>query len=369
MWKVLILMPLAEQRGGAELALLHLLRSAERGRFVVVFLEDGPMVAQAQALGAASYVVLAPRVRHLHRLVPACREIARIARREQVSALFSWMSKAHLYGCLAAALGGLPALWYQHGIPHLREWRDWLFWALPNRGILACSRASATRQRRFSPLSRIEVVYPSVELDRFDPERLPPPARLRTALGLPVDGPIVGIVGRLQRWKGMHVLVEAMPEVLRHFPDCCCVVVGGDHALEPEYPQFLRERIASLGLERQVRLVGLQRNVHEWMQAMDVVVHASDNEPFGIVVLEAMALGKPLVAGANGGPTEVITDGKDGLLVPFGDAPALARAICRYLSDGEFARRTGETARVRAQDFALSGYAQRFESAVRSLLV
>jgi glycosyltransferase involved in cell wall biosynthesis len=369
MFKTLILMPLAEQRGGAELALLHLLQSAPPGIFVVVFLEDGPMVAQAQKLGASAYVVQAPRVRHLHRLVPACRQIAEIARREQVSTLFSWMSKAHLYGCLAAALSGLPALWYQHGIPHLREWRDWLFWALPNRGILACSRASAEKQRQFSRGSRIAVVYPSVELDRFDPERLPPPDRVRTALGLPVDGPLVGIVGRLQRWKGMHVLVEAMPEVLRHFPDCCCVVVGGEHALEPDYPQFLRDRIAHLGLEHQVRLVGLQRNVHEWMQAMDVVVHASDNEPFGIVVLEAMALGKPLVAGASGGPTEVITDGKDGLLVPFGDAPALARAICRYLAEPEFARRTGTAARSRAQDFSLSGYAERFESAVHSLLV
>ena len=101
---------------------------------------------------------------------------------------------------------------------------------------------------------------------------------------------------------------------------------------------------------------------------MDVVVHASDNEPFGIVVIEAMALGKPLVAGSRGGPSEVITDGLNGLLAPFGDAPALATAVLRYLDDPAFAAACGARARARAADFTEERYAANLVQAIRDLI-
>ena len=207
-----------------------------------------------------------------------------------------------------------------------------------------------------------------MELERFEPERLPSPREAKRRLGLPTEGPLIGIVGRLQRWKGMHVLVEAMPRILQAHPDAHCVVVGGDHALEPDYPDWLRERIDALGLANKVTLAGLQHNVPEWMQAMDVVVHASDREPFGIVVIEALALGKPVVAGDAAGPTEIITDGVDGLLTRYGDAPALAQAVLRYLDDPAFAARTGTAARQRAQEFSTRRYAQKLVATLQELL-
>ena len=218
------------------------------------------------------------------------------------------------------------------------------------------------------PRRPLRVVHPGVELERFAPDRLPAPPDARRRLGLPLSGPLIGIVGRLQRWKGMHVLVEALPDLLRAHPDAHAVLVGGDHALEPEYPAFLTGRIAALGLEDRVTRAGLQHNIPEWMQAMDVIVHASDREPFGIVVLEAMALGKPVVAGDAAGPTEIITDGVDGLLSPYGDAPTLARAVGRYLDDPAFARETGTAAKSRAAEFSTQRYAQNVVQALRELL-
>jgi len=100
---------------------------------------------------------------------------------------------------------------------------------------------------------------------------------------------------------------------------------------------------------------------------MDVVVHASDREPFGIVVVEAMALGKPVVAGAEGGPREIITEGVDGLLAPYEDAEALARQILRYLDDPAFARRMGEAARRRARDFSPEAFVRRMISVLRQV--
>ena len=368
--KVAIIMPLAEQRGGGELMLLHLMQQGQGAGvdWLVVFLEDGPMVGQVRELGVEARVVEAGRLREVPRFLAAVAAIARLVRREKVQLVVGWMNQGQLYGSPAAKLAGVPAVWYQLGIALSPGWNDRMATRLPALGILACSQAGAAAQARIAPKRPLRVVYPGVELERFEPARLPSPQEARRRLGLPPDGPLIGIVGRLQRWKGMHVLIEALPAVLRAHPDAHLVVVGGDHAQEPEYPALLRERVCALGLEDRVTMAGLQGNIPEWMQAMDVVVHASDREPFGIVIIEAMALGKPVVAGDAAGPTEIITGGLNGLLSPYGDAPALARAVLCYLDDPALARRTGAAARERAQDFSTQCYAQNLIAALRELL-
>lgn len=368
--KISIVMPLAEQRGGGELMLWHLMQQGRGGGvdWQVLFLEDGPLIGQVQALGVETRLIPAGRMREPHRFATAIGRIAAEARRRRSDLILSWMGKPHLYGSPAARLAGIPALWYQLGVPTGESRVDRLATRLPARGILTCSQAGAKAQARLRPSRPTRVVYPGVELERFDPATLPTPAAARRALGLPTEGPLIGIVGRLQRWKGMHVLVEAMPEILRVHPDARCVLVGGKHDLEPDYSDYLESRIAALGVGDRVTLTGLQRNIPEWMQAMDVVVHASDHEPFGIVIIEAMALGKPVVAGNAAGPTEIITDGVHGLLTPYGDSTALAGAILRYLDDTAFARRVGAEAQRRAQEFSTQRYAQNLIAAVRNLL-
>jgi glycosyltransferase involved in cell wall biosynthesis len=367
--KVFIVMPLAEQRGGAELMLRHLMQEGDSLAVCwrVVFLQEGPMVAQLEALGIQATVVRAGRLREGHRFTAAIVRIASMARSEHADLIFGWMTSAHLYGSFAALLSGIPSLWYQLGMPGRRNWMDRAATMLPSGGILTCSRAAARAQGSLPPCRPTRVVYPGVELTRFDPALLPTPLEARRRLGLPARGPLIGIIGRLQRWKGMHVLVDAMSIVRRWYPDAHCVVVGGKHALEPDYPAYLEGRIAALGLGDWVLLAGLQQNVAEWMQAMDIVVHASDREPFGIVIIEAMALGKPVVAGDDGGPTEIVTNGVTGLLTPYGNAVALASAILRYLNDQEFARGVGTSARERALEFSAESYARNFAAAIREL--
>jgi glycosyltransferase involved in cell wall biosynthesis len=362
-------MPLADQRGGAELLLRHLMQEGDAlgVRWQVVFLEDGPMVAQFQVLGVRTTVVRAGRFRQGHRFIAAVVRIAAIARRERADLIFGWMTSAHLYGSVAALLSGIPSLWYQHGVPSERNWMDRVATMLPAHGILTCSQSVARAQRQLRPSRPTRVVYPGVELKRFDPASLPTPLEARQRLGLPTRGPLIGLVGRLQRLKGVHVLVKAMPAVLRSYPDAHCVIVGGEHALEPDYPAYLKDQIAALGLGRRVMLAGLQRNVQDWMQAMDIVVHPSDREGFGMAVVEAMALGKPVVAGDSGGPSEIVTSGLHGFLAPYGDADALAASILRYLNDPELARHVGAAARERARQFSIPCHARSFLDAISGL--
>ena len=114
-------------------------------------------------------------------------------------------------------------------------------------------------------------------------------------------------------------------------------------------------------------MVGKQRNVPEWMQAMDVIVHASDREPFGIVVVEAMALGKPVIATKPGGPEEIIEHKKSGLLIPFNDPHALAEAVLFYLRHPAVAREMGETARKRSELFSPDRYLEKVMHAIGEL--
>lgn len=365
---VLVLMPLATTRGGAERLLERLLRRRPTTglRWVVVFLEDGPLRDTLEQHGVETHVVDAGRLRELHRYARAVRQIAGLVQETGADLLLSWMPKAHAYGAVAAAWTGRPAVWYQHGAPSL-GWMDRLLTLLPARAVLACSHHVARLQAALWPSRDTQVVHPCVDLDRFDPDALPPPDEVRHRLGLPTEGPLVGIVGRLQHWKGTHTFVDALPHVLEAHPGTHGVIVGGRHALEPGYTARIERRIAERGLTDRALMVGFQSNVPMWMQAMDVVVHASNAEPFGMVVVEAMALGKPVVAGARGGPQEIIVEGTTGLTAPFEAPRALARQIVTLLANPDAAHRMGQAARARARSFSAPSFADRLASTLRAL--
>jgi glycosyltransferase involved in cell wall biosynthesis len=367
--KTAILMPLAEQRGGAEQLLRLFLRYLpdDPVNWIPIFFESGPLVEEARTLGFDVQILPVGRLRQPIRYTRAVEQLTRLFRQKQVTLVLSWMGKAHLYGGVAARVGGIPAIWFQHGIPQGRAWMDRLITRIPAAGVLACSQAAAEAQRQLRPERSIIVVYPAVDLSAFDPDSLPTPLEARRQLGLPENGPLIGMVGRLQRWKGMHTLVQAMPQILERYPEASAVIVGGRHELEPDYEDELRRLINWLGLQDRVWLTGFQTDIPRWMQAMDVVVHASDREPFGVVVIEAMALGKPVVAGSEGGPLEIITEGVDGLLAPYEDVETLARQIRRYLDDPDFARRVGEAARRRAHDFSPEAFVDRLITVLQTI--
>jgi glycosyltransferase involved in cell wall biosynthesis len=207
-----------------------------------------------------------------------------------------------------------------------------------------------------------------VDLAAFDPDALPSPDTARIRLGLPTHGPVVTMVARLQRWKGVHVFVAAAAQILRHLPDATFVVVGGDHPTEPDYPAELARQVDAAGARERIRLVGLQADVPLWMQAADVVVHASFDEPAGAVVIEGMALGKPVVAARSAGPMEFVTDDVDGRLATPGDEDELASVIVGLLNDDGARERLGMAARVRAREFGADRFSANIAAAMQSLV-
>ena len=364
--RVLVVMPLGTVLGGGELMLRQLLTHGcgQGVEWTVVFLRDGPMVEEMRTMGLAVHVVEAGRFRNVPARLRAIVRVARLAATSRADLVLGWMVAGQLTAGAAALIARVPCVWVQVGTPR-PDWLDRVSTLLPARGVLVLSRAAAAAQARVWPRRRQWLVYPGASLDAFDPSRLLGPSAMRSKLGLSPNGPLIGMVGRLQRWKGMHVFIDAMARVHRSRPDVRAVIVGALHETEPRYPAELQALVGARGLDHVVTFPGFQSNVAEWMQAMDVFVHASDREPFGIVVIEAMALGKPVVAGSGGGPAEIITDGENGLLVPYGDDESLAHAILRYLDDHAFAARVGAAARIRAAVFDDRTYAANVIAALR----
>lgn len=288
---------------------------------------------------------------------------------QRADLLFGWMAKAMLYAGPAAWLAGRPAAYYQVAVPDPRSRLDRAANRVPGAGVLVLSSDAAAAQQRFFPRRPHRLVYPAADLARFAPGNVPPPTDARDRLRLPPGRKLVGLIGRLQTWKGVHVLLDALPRIREHHPDAFGVIVGGEHPLEANYSRAVRAQATRLGLDEHVLFAGHQTDVPLWMNALDVVVHASDDEPFGIVVIEAMALGKPLVAGDGGGPREILTPGVDGLLAGFGDDRALADRVVELLDDPIRAASMGEAARLRTADFGAPAYAANVVAAMRSLCV
>lgn len=367
--RLLVVMPSGVARGGAEEALLHLAqaRHAAGIELCVAFLEEGDFPARLAEEGIEVISIPAGRLRHLGHFVRVIARLRRLILDWQPEVVLSWMTKGHLYAGIAAKLAGVPTVYFQMGLPdggivdRLSRW-------IPAQGALACSGFAAEQQRAFVR-HRVVAVPLAADHQKFDAARHIDSKAMKARLGFDPDRPLVGIVGRLQHWKGMHLFAGAMKRVLQEEPRCQAVIVGGPHELEPDYPAFLEQTIVGLGLSDSLRRVGTQKNVPEWMQAMDVIVHASEREPFGIVVVEAMSLGKPVVATRPGGPEEIVRDGFNGLLVPFdADADAMAEAILRFLCNPDFARDCGQQAQKRSLDFTREQFVQNLKKAVVSLL-
>jgi glycosyltransferase involved in cell wall biosynthesis len=191
-------------------------------------------------------------------------------------------------------------------------------------------------------------------------------------LGVAGFSPVIGMVGNLQRWKGQWLLIEAVRKLQTEFPNICCVLIGdvSQSRKHQAYAAELRASIAQHGLEQRILMAGYRQDVPNYLNAFDIIVHASTNpEPFGLVVLEAMAFKKPLVASRAGGVREIVVEGKSGMLFEPGNSDDLARALRELLKDKEAAIRMGQIGYDRlVSEFTIATHVQRVQGVYKKVL-
>ena len=158
------------------------------------------------------------------------------------------------------------------------------------------------------------------------------------------EPPLIGLVGRIAPWKGQHIFIQAAAEVHKHFPECRFQIIGAPLFGEEDYQKELHDLALSLAISDCIEFTGFQDDVASFIERLDILVHASiTGEPFGQVVIEAMASGKPVVATNGGGIPEIVQHQITGLLVPMGDAKSMAAAILRLLANRGTGRRNGSS--------------------------
>jgi glycosyltransferase involved in cell wall biosynthesis len=343
--------------GGAEQSLLLLLKYLDRSRWQPhLACVGGPLAEKAAGLGVSVHLVPMSRLRRSARApvdwLRGVWAITGVARKTGARLLIANTVRAALYAAPAARLIRIPFIWYMRDF-WLSESRPRRLWAdRLGKGLLcrAATKVIANSQATASHLpcqEKVTVIYNGIEVDRYDPEIDGQPFRER--YGIPQQALVVGMVGRLRPWKGQDRFLRVLDRVRKETPEAWGMIVGGTPLGEGKaYPEQLRRLACSLGLENCLIFTGHLEDVRPALAAMDVFVHPGDPEPFGLVNIEAMAMGKPVVAFAHGALPEIVADGETGLLVPPGDEKAMAQAILTLLQDPARRYRMGAAGRDRA---------------------
>jgi glycosyltransferase involved in cell wall biosynthesis len=255
---------------------------------------------------------------------------------------------------MAAATIGLkvPVIWHGHDIlpRHPLSTLVRLLALITFRNhVLAVSHAVASGfrgllLRPFTGRVPITVIHNAVDFDRFHPGTLPK-SEVRHQLDLPPDDPVIGIVGQLTSRKGQLELIKAFASVVPQVPDAILLIVGeAVFSHDEAYARELREAVDSLGLTDRVRFLGARDDIPKLLQALDVLVVNSQQEPFALTVLEGLASGTAVLATAVGGTPEMIRHDQNGWLVQSGNQLELSAGLITLMNDTDLRARLGSSA-------------------------
>jgi len=355
----------ANKLGGAEHSLLALLRTLDRSRFSPSLASPPGLLAEGARALDVSIVEWNPeklRDRNPLRVLSRLRRGQAALRRILTDGGFDVVHTNTLRASVYA--GGIPrklgrrCVWHMrdHEVPALVRaalLRSCDLVVAPSRFIAAALGTSA----------KIHVVPNGIDLADVPAEGAA--AAFRNELGIPADAPLIGCLGRIRPWKGQAYFIDMAARLAPRLPQPRFLIVGATLFPDPgrDYRAELEEQASRLGIADRVIFAGHRDDPLAALAAMDVVVNCSRNEPFGRVLIEAMACRRPVVAFRSGAVPEIVEDGSTGLLVPFGDTAGMAEAVFDLVRNPTRAEAYGEAGRHRVlSEFSLQASTARIEA-------
>ena len=291
--------------------------------------------------------------------------ICRLVDKSGAALIHSNSTTAHLVGGVAAERTNRPTIWHCRDLISLDRIAPQL--ASKATRVVAISGCVASQLEKDGvPHEKITVIY-----NGLDPEQWRPnvPSQLRETLGVSDETFIFGIVGQLVPWKNHADFIEAAAKVVQQegMENVRFVSIGGDLFGEhSDYISDLRRKVKQHGLIERFNFIPRQNDAVDAMSALDCLVHPASDEPFGRVLMEAMALEIPVIAINENGPLEIITHGHDGLLVRPHAPDELAQQMTRVFRDAELRQHLGENGRATVQEkFHIAESASRIEELYR----
>jgi glycosyltransferase involved in cell wall biosynthesis len=374
---------------GAEKVLLELLSRLDRRRFVpiVVLPTDtrhikrlSPELAKLNIeccfipLGVLrrKYFKLQKLPRFSFELLAGVRQLVRLIRKRNI-ALVHTNTNTILASPLAARLTRVPHVWSIHELMvEPATVRSALHYLIPRFSTRVVTVSQAVRDHMLKDAAkfagRFTFVRGAIDVEPFLNAK--GRARVRAEWGVREGEVLIGMAGRVTRWKGQSIFVQAAKLIAEQHAEAKFAAVGGVFDTERFYMDRFRKEVRDAGLENKLTINDFRADMPDVFAAFDVFVLPSIlPEPFGLVVIEAMASGKPVVATAPGGPSETVVDGETGFLVPPSDASAMVQALEVLLADPQRRVSMGDAGRRRACEmFSLPRYVTEFEELYETVL-
>lgn len=348
--------------GGGEISLLQLLGALDRSQWrpVLVVPHEGAVAEQAGRAGIPTYVVSMPAVTGTSTAsLTSIRALKQLIRQQDAQIVHANGTRAMIYGGLAAKIARCPAVWHVR----VADSDGLLDRALYKLSAAVIVNSDAVSHRvSWGTADRLHRIYNGVDTVRFAP-RSPSPVQ-RAALGLTTGDPVVVSVGRFVPYKGYEDLLHAAAIVHRQDAAVHWVLVG-----DGELRSDLGQKAEELGIHQVIHFTGWLDDVRDMLALADVFVLPSHGEHFGRVLIEAMAMGRAVVATDAGGVPEIVRHGVTGCLVAPNRPDCLAESVQEMLAQSDRARQFGRAGRRAVEDrFSLQAHADQIQSLYHQLI-
>ncbi|MEM7112986.1 MAG: glycosyltransferase family 4 protein [Chloroflexota bacterium] len=339
----------------------HLLDLQQRGHEIVGISAPGPYFPALEEAGIRYIpVAMTRRVTPLADLISLW-QLYRVLKKEKFSLIHTHTPKANLLAPLAGWLAGIPVrVSTVHGLyctPQTPQPQRFLLRLMEKLSAIATQVSYQVNQEDVDSCTSLKITSKAkllpgdgtgVNIAQFHPAKktLVDKAALRTELGLPPTGKVVGFVARLREEKGILEFLQAAKQIDEHVPDASFLIVG---PIDHEKSDAITPDVAvEYGIADKCYFAGNRTDLVELFSLMDLFVLPSHREGFPRTLMEAAAMGLPRVVTDVRGCRDAVENGRNGFVVPLGDVPALANAITTLLTDEQLAHRMGEAGRQMA---------------------
>lgn len=353
------------QISGAERVLQNLLNNLDRTKFepCVAAPQEGRLLEELRKIGIPVYPIETPLLfrsnnpfklmKYIPQFWKITKRLKTIVQQEKIDLIHANSFSAHLYSILAAKITHRPLIWHMHDFVSPRWFNRWCIWFAGKMANQVICNSDAVRSVMVAlgvPSGICKTVYNGMNCER----NLPSPAeqeQIRKELKIPDNTLVISMVGAITHWKGQHIFIQAAAQIVKLFPEVRFLIVG-DIILDSdqEYKLHLQKLVSQLGIQSQVIFTGFRNDISLIMASSDIMVHSSVKpEPYGMVIVEAMALKKPVIAARAGGVIEIVIDGVTGLLVTPEKSSELATAMQTLITSPELRQKMGDAGRKQVE--------------------
>jgi glycosyltransferase involved in cell wall biosynthesis len=295
--------------------------------------------------------------------IPAIVKIIRVCFKENIQVIIANSGREYWPAALAAKIAGTKVVFVRHQMDRLKKTTCWLVNNYVDRVVTVSGAVKDALVESGISHKKIEVIYNSIALERFSPDKIARDA-VRRELGIDNHNIVIGTAGKLNQGKGVFDLLSAVHRLMATYPNVRLMFVG-----DGSEKTKLEKETQRLSMNDKVIFPGVRDDMERIYAAMDVFILPSTcREAFGMVLIEAMAMGKPVIATPVGGIPEIVNDEVNGILVPPHNPDAIAQAIARYIEDGTFSKKIAREGRkLIEQKFSDKAMGDSFENVLMNL--